>query len=181
LDYGLQKQATAVLHVQVVNLQSQLGNLTAENNELQNEKAFLLSQETDLQTQVENLINQTRFLQSENSNLTSSMDSLRLNLLHKPNLVTRLGVTDVKEKPEATSTFRPRLFVQGYVFNTGGAIARNAQLHVTLFIGEQAVKDVYLELGNLEPLSGVYVEENIHYGSSGARLTRWSIVPEATS
>ncbi len=182
LNNGLQEQAYADLQEQLVELQSQITDLSSKTNTLQNENAYLKSQNAYLQRQIlENLNNQTAFLQSENANLTATVADLRLNLPIRPNLVTRLGVTDVRNNSDSHSPFRPRLFVQGEVINTGGVTARNAKLHVTLFIGSQIVKEAYIELGNIGSLVAVHVEQDIYYDTDGPRLTSWTIIPEASS
>ena len=181
LNNGLQKQAITDLQEQAADLQSQIANLSTITTNLQNENVYLLSQKADLQSQVVDLTNQTSFLQSENANLTATIADLQLNLPNRPNLVTRLGVTDVKNGSDAHRAFRSRLFVQGEVINTGGVTARNVRLHVTLFIGNQTVADEYIELGNMMPFVSVHVEHDIYYDSNGTRLTNWTITPEASS
>ena len=188
LDIDLQKQANTDLQKQVAFLRNQTVVLGTEISSLQSEKSSLVDQNANLQNQVENLIGKTDILQNENSNLSakivslqSTISDLQMNLLNRPNLVTRLGVTDVRNNSDGRTKFVPRLFVQGAVFNTGGVTARNAKLHITLFVGNQTVEDTYIELGIVEPLSAVSVEKNIPYDTNGARLTNWTIIPEFSS
>jgi hypothetical protein len=164
LNYNQQKQAIAELQTQAANLQNQTVNL-------QNQVAALTAQTGNLQTENVNLQSRNAELQKEVENLTASAANIPLN---KPRLVTRLGVSNVIESAHGSE---PRLFVEGDVFNTGGAIAWNASLHVTLFIQDKIVADVSLPLGNMEPFSGVHVSTNIEY-SQVVMLTNWTIIPE---
>ncbi len=173
LNNGLQKQSVTDLQKQVADLQSQISNLSTETNNLQNENSHLLSQKTDLQNQIENLNYQTDGLQSENANLSAIIANFSWN---RPNLITRLGASNVIESAHGD---RPRLFVEGDVFNTGGATAHDAKLHITLFILGKIVGDVSIALGNMEPFSGVHISQDIYYDGV-VRLTNWTIIPESS-
>jgi hypothetical protein len=164
LNYNQQKQATAELQSQAAILQNQTVNL-------QNQVASLNDKANNLQTENSNLQNQNAALQKEIENLTASAANIPLN---KPRLVTRLGVSNVIESAHGSN---PRLFVEGDVFNTGGAVAWNARLLVTLFIKDRVAANVSLPLGNMEPFSGVHVSTNIQYNEV-MLLTNWTIIPE---
>ena len=163
----LQEQVYSDLQVQVADLQSQITdlqiqvtNLTAKANSLQTENAQLLSQKAELQSKLENITNAFADFP-----------------LDKPRLITRLGASNVIESAHGNN---PRLFVEGDVFNTGGVTARDAKLHVTLFIEERVVADVSLPLGDIESFGGAHVSRDIGY-SSPRLLTNWTIIPECSS
>jgi hypothetical protein len=166
-NYNQQKQATAELQSQAANLQNQTVNL-------QNQVAALNDKANNLQTENSNLQNQNAELQKEIENLTESAANIPLN---KPRLVTRLGASNVIESAHGNN---PRLFVEGDVFNTGGATAWNATLHITMFIGVKVVGETFIALGNMEPFSGCHISRDIQYGATG-RLTNWTIIPETSN
>ncbi len=178
LDASLQKEANSELQQQIANLQKQLANLTGKADYLQNQNVYLKDQNVALETQLTLLANQTFSLQTENTNLKATVANL---LPYQPNrsvLVTRVGTTDVLNSSNAHSPFRPRLYIQGEVFNLGDRTAYNARLHVTLYIDDQIVQDTYIELGNIEPLNYASVSRDIFYEANGQRLTNWTIKPE---
>jgi len=181
VNTNIQNQTNSELQHQISDLQSQITNLTTETNNLQNYSTILLNQNNALQNQAATLKNQILSLQNENVNLKATIVDLQLNLPNRPNLVTRLGSTDVLNNSNANPArvFRPRLFIQGEVFNTGGVTAYNARLHVTLYIGNQIIEDTVIELGTIEPLHYASVNTDIHYEGNGSRLTNWTIIPEA--
>jgi hypothetical protein len=164
LNLEQQKQTNA-------NLQGQVAGLENQIIELQNQTQHLSAQAGSLRQKNLGLQNQNTVLQREVENLTASAANIPLN---KPRLVTRLGASNVIESAHGSE---PRLFVEGDVFNTGGAMAWNASLHVTLYVQDKIVADVSLPLGDMEPFSGVHVSTNIEYNQA-VLLTKWAIIPE---
>ncbi len=176
----------ALLHNQVTALQGQLATAQQQANNLQNEKenvnnqmALLESQETHLKNQIANLQNQVSWLQNENDNFQRENANLKSQLYYprEPQLVTRLGVSDVLYNPRYTgNSLIPRLYIQGEVWNAGDKTAYNCRLHVTIYQNNVAINDTTIELGTIEPWSFVSVSRNIYY--EGTRLTNWTITPE---
>jgi hypothetical protein len=178
LDADLQRQANGGLQMRIVELQSQLSNLTFKTDDLQYQKTYLQDENLALEKQAANQTNQIIYLQNENANLNAKVADL---LPYQPNrsvLVTRLGTTDVLNSSNAHAPYRQRLYVQGSVYNLGDQTAYNARLHVMLYIGDQIIADTFIELGNIEPLNWASVSRDIYYDAVGQRLTNWIIIPE---
>jgi hypothetical protein len=171
LEADLQRQ-------QIISLQNQIVNLTAQTSSMLDLNLRLQEQNVDLQTENANLTSHMEALETENANLKAKVADLEP---YQPNgsiLVTRLGTTDVPNNNDAHGTFQPRLFIEGNVFNLGDITANNARLHVTLYLNGQIIDDAYIELGNIEPLSFASVRQDIHYEANGQKLTNWTIIPE---
>ncbi len=165
----LREQANVDLQNQIGILQSQTANLTSDANRLRNENSQLQQETVDLQGQVKNLQTQTTTLQAENANLTATAAN---GLRPGPSLVTSLGASHVVKSVHGN---QPRLFVQGIVFNVGGATARNAKLEITLYRRDQVVAQETISFGDLASLSGRYIEQNVYH--NGSAPTRWTILP----
>ena len=170
-DSGLQNQVT--------DLQNQLANLSSQAGILQSENANFTTRVADLEDQAAILGNQTNILQDENSKLLDEKVLLQsqLNQLSQQEvpatLVTRLGASDMRYNYSGQNL---RLYITGEVWNVGTEAAKNSRLHVTLYQGDFAAVDTYIELGTINGGSYTEVAKNIYY--SGSALTKWTIIPE---
>jgi septal ring factor EnvC (AmiA/AmiB activator) len=174
----LQKKV-ADLQSQLVNAQEQVNGLQSEKKSLQNQLASIENQKSNLENQIGNLHNQVNNLQNDNSNLQRANENLKSQLYYprEPQLITRLGVSDVLYNPRYTGNSRiPRLFIQGEVWNAGDKTAYSCRLYVTLYQDDVVANYSTIELGTIEPWSFVSVSTNIHY--EGAQLTSWTIIPQ---
>lgn len=111
----------------------------------------------NLQNQIQTIEEQIAFLQKN------------FNQLKNPNIITSLGVSDVREEPY-------RLYIAGRVGNYGFYPAHNISLLVTMFRNNQIVKKTRIDIGSIDGGSSVYVTENIRY--IGSNLTNWTITPQ---
>lgn len=164
---------------QLATVQQQANNLQNEKENADNQMALLERQETNLKNQISNLQNQVCWLQNENANVQRENANLKRQLYYprEPQLVTRLGVSDVLYNPRYTGkSLIPRLYIQGEVWNAGDKTAYNARLLVTLYRDNVVVNATIIELGTIEPWSFASVSRNILY--EGAQLTNWTIIPE---
>jgi hypothetical protein len=142
----------------------------------------LFYQNINIQKQISDLQNQNSVLEEQLSDLQNALDVARdPNLSNWNNwLKTSLGVKDINSYPYPypavnTPAVVTRLFVQGYVWNTGNGTAYDCKLNVRLYQNGTLRYDVYLELGDISSGSSVYIEENIVY--TGDSLSDWEIFP----
>ncbi len=116
-------------------------------------------------------------LQNEKANLQSQLQTHQ-SKANPPELVTRLGVKDIRASPYANHPWsgRIRFYVAGEVWNVGQISAFNCKLHVVLYQGATVANDTYVMLGTIKPGSFVDVSADIFY--EGAALTSWIVLPE---
>ena len=140
-----------------------LYSLTLDNSSVQKQVDDLRRQEADLLSEKVSLQGQ---LQTQQSRANS------------PELVTRLGVKDVRASPYANHPWsgRIRFYLSGEVWNVGQVPALNCKLHVVLFQGTTVANNTYVMLGTIKPGSFVDVSANVYY--EGEALTSWSVTPE---
>jgi len=187
VNNGSQQQVTdlqsqvVTLQSQIVNLQnqattlkSQVGNLQNQTNSLQNESSTLQNENANLGSQVANLTDQNGNLQQQINSSQTIISSLQnenvnlqklLELKNAPNLVTALGITDVRSGPPMIFPHpeNNRLYIAGTVYNMGATTASNCRLHVTAYREGQTVIGLYITLGTgtIDAGSSVIVDENI--------------------
>ena len=125
---------------------------------------WILNAEEPLQIKVINLQNQLATLGEEITVLQNNFNQLK-----NPNIITSLGVSDVREEPY-------RLYIAGRVGNYGFNTAYNVSLHVTLFRNNLIVKKTIIDIGSIDGGSSVYLTENIRY--TGSNLSNWTITPQ---
>jgi len=143
-------------------LLAQLYSLTMDNNSVQKQVDDFRSHIADLQSEKASLQGQLQTQQSRAS----------------PELVSRLGVKDVRSSPYAGHPWsgRIRFYVSGEVWNVGKVPAYNCTLHVVLYQGATVANDTYSMLGTIKPGSFVDVSANVYY--EGEALTSWNVTPE---
>jgi hypothetical protein len=174
-------------HNQILNLENQSSNLINKIDTLQTENATLHNEKTNLETQIANFTNQLTVLQQQINNSQNIISSLQaenadlqetLGIVNSPpNIVTSLGVTDVRPTPMLPiGTVNTRLFIKGTVYNTGAKPAYNCSLHVTLYQSGSIIVNTYVRLYTINGHSSVSVETNIPY--SGPPLSSWTLIPE---
>ena len=131
-------------------LLAQLYSLTMDNSSVQKQVDDVRSQVADLQSEKASLQGQ---LQTQQSRANS------------PELVSRLGVKDVRASPYANHPWsgRIRFYVSGEVWNVGKVPAYNCKLHVVLYQGATMANDTYVMLGTIKPGSFVNVSANVYY------------------
>jgi hypothetical protein len=127
-----------------------------------------------LERQAADLRNQINNFQSEKSDLQSKLSQLNQREV-APKLVTRLGATDMRYDYPGQDI---RLYISGEIWNVGTAAAQNCKLHVTLYQGDTAAQDTYIELGMINAGSFIDVASNVYY--TGDALTNWTLIPEYT-
>jgi hypothetical protein len=144
-------------------LLAQLYSLTMDNNSVQKQIDDFRSQVTGLQSEKASLQDQLQTQQSR---------------ANPPELVSRLGVKDVRASPYANHPWsgRIRFYVSGEVWNVGQVPAYNCTLHVVLYQGANVANDTYVMLGTIKPGSFADVSANVYY--EGEALTSWSLAPE---
>ena len=132
---------------------------------------------SSVQKQVDDFRSQVADLQSEKASLQDQLQTQQ-SRANSPELVTRLGVKDVRASPYANHPWsgRIRFYVSGEVWNVGRVPAYNCKLHVVLFQGATVANDTYVMLGAIKPGSFVDVSADVYY--DGEALTSWSVTPE---
>ena len=144
-------------------LLAQLDSLNMDNSSVQRQVDDFRSHVADLQSEKASLLGQ---LQTRQSGANS------------PELVSRLGVKDIRASPYAGHPWsgRIRFYVSGEVWNVGQVPAFNCTLHVVLYQGATVANDTYVMLGIIKPGSFVDVSANVYY--EGEALTSWNVTPE---
>ena len=144
-------------------LLAQLYSLTMDNSSVQKQVDDFRHHIFDLENTKSSLQNQLQTQQSK---------------ANPPELVTRLGVKDVRASPYANHPWsgRIRFYVSGEVWNVGQVPAYNCKLHVVLYQGATVANDTYVMLGTIKPGSFVDVSANVYY--EGEALTSWNVTPE---
>ena len=125
---------------------------------------WILNADEPLQKKVINLQNQLSTLEEQITLLQNNFNQLK-----NPNIITSLGVSDVREEPY-------RLYIAGRVGNYGFNTAYNVSLNVTLFRNNLIVKKTIIDIGSIDGGSSVYLIENIRY--TGSNLSNWTITPQ---
>jgi len=134
-------------------------------------RLYRLSTDTvSVQKQVDNFRSQVADLESEKASLQGQLQTQQSSA-NSPELVSRLGVKDVRASPYANHPWsgRIRFYVSGEVWNVGQVPAYNSKLHVVLFQGATVANDTYVMLGTIKPGSFVDVPANVYY--EGEALT----------
>jgi TolA-binding protein len=167
---------------QVANLNEQILN---QANIFQSEKADLESQIVNLTAQIDVLqqqINNSQSiivdLQTQNVNLTN-----QLNQINNPRLITQLGITDVRE-PEMRPNIPPNdyLLIEGRVEILGNKPAYHCLLKVTAYQGSNIAISTNIQLGSGTMNPGAYVDVSVKLPYQGDyALTHWDVIPQWTN
>jgi hypothetical protein len=153
-----------------------LGSLAA-NAYLSAQLYGLIMDNDSVQKQVDDFRNQVADLQGEKASLQGQLQTQQ-SRVKSPELVSRLGVKDVRASPYANHPWsgRIRFYVSGEVWNVGKVPAYNCRLHIVLFQGATVANDTYVTLEAIKPGSFVDVSANVYY--EGEALTSWNVTPE---
>jgi len=170
------------LQKQITEFQSQVGNLQNQINSLQNETSTLQTENSNLGSQIANLTDQNSNIQQQLNSSQSIINTLQtentnlqnqLNQKNNPNLVTSLGIGDIR------NDLNYHLFISGTVYNTGNNPAYNSKLVVTAYSGIIIPINNYIQLGMIRPGTPVHVSVSFAY--EGAALSNWTVTPEWTN
>ena len=132
---------------------------------------------SSVQRQVDDFRSHVADLQSEKASLQDQLQT-RQSGANSPEIVSRLGVKDIRASPYACHPWsgRIRFYVSGEVWNVGQVPAFNCKLHVVLYQVVTVANDTYVMLGIIKPGSFVDVSANVYY--EGEALTSWNVTPE---